>query len=117
MARMGRPPTEIDLGLAERLGRIGCTHEEIASVMNIPLSTLEKNHDFQKAHKKGMQQFRISLRRLQWRSAVRGSIPMQIFLGKNNLGQSDRPRGEDEEVGALTDIAKALQASRKKHNI
>ena len=32
----------------------------------------------------------MSLRRLQWKSATGGNIVMQIFLGKQYLGQSDR---------------------------
>ncbi len=32
----------------------------------------------------------MRLRQLQWNSAERGNIVMQIFLGKNLLGQTDK---------------------------
>ena len=33
---------------------------------------------------------KIKLRKLQWKSAEKGNVTMQIFLGKNILGQQDR---------------------------
>ncbi len=33
---------------------------------------------------------KIKLRKLQWKSADKGNVTMQIFLGKNILGQKDR---------------------------
>jgi len=33
----------------------------------------------------------MRLRQLQWQSAEKGNVTMQIFLGKNMLGQMDSP--------------------------
>jgi len=33
---------------------------------------------------------KFGLRQLQWKSAEKGNVTMQIFLGKNILGQKDR---------------------------
>jgi len=39
----------------------------------------------------------MSLRRLQMKSAQKGSVPMQIWMGKQQLGQSDQPIPEQED--------------------
>jgi hypothetical protein len=39
---------------------------------------------------KGRANRKAKLRQLQWRSAEAGNVAMLIFLGKNELGQSDR---------------------------
>ena len=39
---------------------------------------------------KGKANLKIRLRQLQWQSATKGNVTMQIFLGKNLLGQQDR---------------------------
>jgi hypothetical protein len=33
---------------------------------------------------------KLRLRQLQWQSASKGNVTMQIFLGKNMLGQQDK---------------------------
>ena len=33
---------------------------------------------------------KMRLRQLQWKSAENGNVTMQIFLGKNILGQQDK---------------------------
>jgi hypothetical protein len=33
----------------------------------------------------------MRLRQLQWQSAEKGNVTMQIFLGKQMLGQTDTP--------------------------
>ena len=39
---------------------------------------------------KGRANVKIRLRKLQWQSAENGNVTMQIFLGKNILGQQDK---------------------------
>ena len=39
---------------------------------------------------KGRAEVKIRLRQLQWKSADKANVTMQIFLGKNILGQKDR---------------------------
>lgn len=115
--RGGRPKRKIDYAEVERLARFGATYTEIASVMDIPVDTLNKDPEFRQAHKKGMDHVRISLRRAQLALAAQGNATMQIWLGKQLLGQSDRPLPDDSDRGALEAIARAIDASRQKHGI
>lgn len=75
------------------LAGIQCTKAEAASVMGVCEKTFIV---FLQAHKKareawelGQEAGRASLRRLQWRAAER-STTMQIWLGKQYLGQTDK---------------------------
>ena len=45
---------------------------------------------FADALKRGKEQGKVSLRRLQWKAAQNGNITMLIWLGKQVLGQRDR---------------------------
>ena len=106
---MGRKKVKIDYDTVKNLAKICCTQEEIASVMGCSVKTLQRRRQFNKAYQDGLNDARASLRRLQWRSAANGNITMQIFLGKNLLGQRDRfaedERSEDKEkVTIINDL-------------
>jgi hypothetical protein len=106
---MGRKKVKIDYDTVKNLAKICCTQEEIASVMGCSVKTLQRRRQFNKAYQDGLNDARASLRRLQWRSAVNGNITMQIFLGKNLLGQRDKfpedERAEDKEkVTIINDL-------------
>ncbi len=90
MAKMGRPPKIIDYELVEKLAQIQCTQEEISQILDISSRTLQKDEEFLRIHKKGIESGRMSLRRYQWESAKKGNVTMQIWLGKQYLGQSDK---------------------------
>lgn len=85
----GRPKRDIDLALVESLGEIQCTYDECASVLKIPKSTLSSRPDFSDAFKRGLENGKISLRRLQFHHAKK-SYAMCIWLGKQYLDQSDK---------------------------
>ncbi len=78
---------EVDAELVEKLASIFCTQEEIAYVAGCSVDTLERR--FAEVIKKGKEKGKASLRRLQWQSAEKGNITMQIWLGKQHLGQRD----------------------------
>lgn len=94
--KMGRPLKEIDRKVFEGLCRIQCTQEDIADVFECDVDTITAwckrtyNQTFSEVFRQKRGQGKVSLRRMQWKSAEAGSVPMQIFLGKNLLGQSDR---------------------------
>ena len=88
--KRGRPKKFVDLELVEKLAHIQCTYGEIASTLGVSVDTLQRNKDFAATYKRGAEGGRKSLRRMQFESANKGNVVMQIWLGKNYLGQSDQ---------------------------
>jgi hypothetical protein len=90
----GRPRLQFDLRLVEDLGKIQSTHSELAAVLNCSVDTVERrlrdDPEFCGAYEKGLEHGKSSLRRIQWKTALSGNTTMQIWLGKQYLGQSDR---------------------------
>lgn len=84
----GRPKLKIDPKLVESLAHIGCTTPEIAAIVDCSEDTLERR--FAGVMRKGRHNMKSSLRRMQYKSAEAGNVTMQIWLGKQHLGQSDK---------------------------
>ncbi len=92
----GRPRIEIDFKQLARMCSIQCTKEECANLFGMSVDTLtlriqETTGDgftaFNKIHAaKGKR----SLRRAQFRLALRGNAALLIWLGKQWLGQEDK---------------------------
>ena len=93
---MARPKIEIDEELVQKLAAIHCTMEEIASVCNCSVDTLERR--FADIIKIAKDKGRSSLRRYQWEGAQKGNPAMLIWLGKQLLGQKDVSRIELAEI-------------------
>ena len=77
----------------EKLSAIMCTDEEIASVLGMSVDTLlnSNNRDAFLEHKQiGQSRGKMSLRRMQWATANKGNATMQIWLGKQHLGQTEK---------------------------
>jgi len=78
----------------EDLGKIQSTHSELAAVLGCHLDTvkdrLKNDPEFSTAYQKGLEHGKSSLRRIQWKNALGGNTTMQIWLGKQYLGQQDR---------------------------
>jgi len=90
---MARPKKyEIDTSQVEQLASFGCTNTEIASFFGCDVSLISKSYSQFLA--KGRDKGKIKLRQLQWRSAEKGNVAMQIWLGKQLLGQTDRQEVE-----------------------
>lgn len=85
---MARPKKEIDYEMVEKLANIQCTQEEIASFLNISVRTLQRDEEFCRIYKKGMDNGKMSLRRIQYKLAEKNPT-MAIFLGKQYLNQRD----------------------------
>lgn len=86
---MARPKKyNIDTKQIEKLASLGCTNIEMGDFFGCSPDLLEKSYSEYLI--KGRATQRIRLRQLQWKSAERGNVTMQIFLGKNMLGQQDR---------------------------
>lgn len=93
----GRPsklqPDDKTIKQIETLSGISCTKADAAAVLGVCRETFEK---FLGTHKKASDAWeqgkglgRVSLRRMQWETAKR-SVTMQIWLGKQMLGQTDK---------------------------
>ena len=102
--KRGRPKKFIDLELVEKLAHIQCTYPEIASTLGVSVDTLQRHKDFAATYKRGAEGGRKSLRRMQFESANKGNITMQIWLGKQYLGQSDHMTNEVRRVPSLRDM-------------
>jgi hypothetical protein len=64
----------------------------------------------------------MSLRRLQWNNAKKGNVTMQIFIGKQYLGQSDKveavaPDGTSPIKVTFADTPKDLTDPDKQDNL
>lgn len=88
-------PDQATLDQIASLARINATEAEIASALCVAPATFSafksQNPLVQQTLEANRGTGRISLRRAQWQAAVEeGSVPMMIWLGKNELGQSDK---------------------------
>ena len=114
LLKRGRKPIEIDYDMAEKYSSIMCTQSEIASLLGVSLSTLEHDPEFLRIHKKGMESGRASLRRMQYVAAKKGNATMQIWLGKQYLGQKDKQ--EIEHSGEIDQTVIILPANSRMNN-
>ena len=90
---MARPKIEINLEELEKLARLQCTYAEIAAFFDCSIDTIKrrmKDEEFCTTYKKGLEEGKASLRRMQWKAAQGGNATMLIWLGKQYLGQSDK---------------------------
>jgi len=107
----GRPRKEIDLAELQRMCQIQCTAEECARILGVDADTINARlkesgwAGFSDFYKKHSDEGKRSLRRAQFRTAigtpktdtapgVAGNPTMQIWLGKQHLGQKDITRLE-----------------------
>ena len=104
----GRPKKDFDIVQFEELCRIQCTEIEIAAVMKIDVDTLNARckeiygHTFSDVYAEKREGGKTSLRRAQWKSAIEGNnTAMQIFLGKNMLGQADKQEIDTNASGSI----------------
>ena len=97
----GRPrkPVAFDPSQVEKLARIGCTGDEIASVLRVSRDTLDRN--YAEVLKRGRDSLRVSLRRKQVQQAMKGDRTMLIWLGKQLLGQRDQQHIEASIEGGI----------------
>ena len=93
---MARPKKyNLDTDQIKKLASLGCTNKEIADFFGCSADLLEKS--FSEFLTKGRAEQKLRLRQLQWKSAEKGNIVMQIWLGKQILGQSENTIKEDDE--------------------
>ena len=84
--------------LIEKLYSVMCKDDEVEGIIGADIETLKAEHNIERisrAQKKGHSMAKTSLRRAQFKSALDGNVTMQIWLGKQILGQRE-PRDESE---------------------
>jgi hypothetical protein len=99
----GRPKIEIDWQQLDKLCALQCTRAEVACFFECSEDTIDRRIQEEKGinfaayfeQKKGTG--KIALRRKQYETAMAGSVPMLIFLGKQWLDQTDRTQVTQEK--------------------
>jgi len=95
-----------DYGVVERSAAVGCSKEEIASLLWVARSAfyrhIDKDEKLRDALENGAAKGRATLRRLQWKGAEEGNATMLVWLGKQLLGQKDSIAHTGGDGGALT---------------
>ena len=85
---MGRPNKDVDEDVIAKLSQIGCTQEEIGSVVGISARTLQRRYADLVEENKNIG--KASLRKRMWKCALNGNPNMMVWLSKNALGMKDR---------------------------
>lgn len=94
---MARPKKyKISKDEVEKLASFGCSNRDIADFYGCTESLISKSYS--SFIIKGRAKRKIKLRQLQWRAAERGNVSMLIWLGKQYLGQSEYPMGDEDEM-------------------
>jgi hypothetical protein len=89
----GRPEVEIPLDQVEKLGALQCTEAEMAGFFGVSLATIKRRmaeEEFRAVYQRGAEKGRISLRRSQFKLAESGNPALNIWLGKQYLGQKEK---------------------------
>lgn len=104
---MGRPRKVISAEQVEQLAAIQCSYAEMAAVLGCNESTLTRR--FAQAIKKGRENGKASLKRMQYKKAMEGNPTMLIWLGKQHLGQADK--SAEERALSAQETANAIMTS------
>ena len=94
----GRPSfcfTEKELSKLEELAMLGLSYADLASAMFVNQYTLKANYS------EFIQAARITakaeLLKQQWKLVLKGNPTILVWMGKQILGQSDRPENQDHQ--------------------
>ena len=79
----------------QKLSKFGMTNVEIADFFGCDERLIRKSYS--EYLTKGRAEMKLRLRQLQFKSAEKLNAVMLIWLGKQMLGQSDIPVGEDSQ--------------------
>jgi hypothetical protein len=93
---MARQRIEIDPRLVEGFTKLGSPASEIADYFGVSESTIRRRFPKLLARSRAVR--RMKLREFQWNQAKDGSVPMLIFLGKEELGQGQEATEIEDKV-------------------
>ena len=110
----------IDKGHFEGMCKIQCTKDEMCGIFQVDEKTLTKwceetyKLSFSDAYKKLSSTGKMSLRRQQFKSAENGNVTMQIWLGKQWLGQTDKVESSNINMGTETSLDRIENIIKKR---
>ena len=115
-AKIGRPPVEIDPKILKQLAFLRCSIEDAATAFSTTKRTLlrrlKEDEALAEAWEKGRSEFRIGLKRLQWRHAQMANsagVQMAIHLSKHELGEHDRQLNINMTVEEIDEAIRELE--------
>ena len=94
----GRPPIDIDPEVVGQMAFDGAKNSEIAAVLGVDDKTIANKFSTILTKKRSAR--RAALRKKQTDIALRGSVPILIWLGKQELEQRE-PKQDVEHSGAV----------------
>jgi len=110
----GPKPIEVDGDKIADWATSGFRWPDIATELEISPRTLRRyravNPHIDQAYEKGLARMRRTLRAKQYEMAMAGSVTMLIWLGKNELNQTDKSDQRTLHLHANVDSQDALQA-------
>lgn len=109
----GRPKKEIDYITVEKLANIQCTQEEIANFLGLSVRTLQRDEEFCRIYKKGQDNGKMSLRRIQYKLAEKNPT-MAIWLGKQYLKQRDTFEVESTQLVKVEELLNKIEEEANK---
>ena len=86
--QIGRPQKSIDEKVLANLSQIGCTQEEIGSIVGISARTLQRRFAYLLEVNKNKG--KASLRKRMYEKAMKGNDKLLIWLSKNYLNMVDK---------------------------
>ena len=86
--QLGRPHKSIDEKILANLSQIGCTQEELGSILGVSARTLQRR--FAEIIEVNKNKGKASLRKRMYEKAMKGNDKLLIWLSKNMLGMSER---------------------------
>jgi|TARA_R100000734_G_scaffold14045_1_gene10380 hypothetical protein len=86
--QLGRPTKDIDQKVLANLSQIGCTQEELGSILGVSARTLQRR--FADLIEVNKNKGKASLRKKMYEKAMKGNDKLLIWLSKNYLNMVDK---------------------------
>jgi hypothetical protein len=98
---MARPKKPIDENLVEKLAKVGCSNESIATQAGCSVDTLTRR--YADLLVKSRENLKTQLRIWQLEAAKKGNTAILIWLGKQMLGQTEKIETKTEVKAEVTE--------------
>jgi hypothetical protein len=103
---MARPEIKFDITQVELMGRFRATYETMADWFGCSYKTIERkmsdsSGEFCRAYKKGYANVKMKISEAQVKYALRGNATLLVWLGKQHLGQTDKPQDRDRTLPTI----------------